>query len=93
MWKQEIHKLLETNQIPFEFVQNQSVFEMLFIPQHQLYFHLIDIKVFQENDLSKNYFQDSSLGRCLFLQKKVSSISTFIHFGYIYTLTRKALYC
>jgi hypothetical protein len=60
MWKQEIHKLLETNQIPFEFVQNQSVFEMLFIPQHQLYFHLIDIKVFQENDLSKNYFQDFS---------------------------------
>jgi hypothetical protein len=60
MWKQEIHKLLETNQIPFEFVQNQTVFEMLFIPQHQLYFHLIDIKVFHENDLPENYFQDFS---------------------------------
>jgi hypothetical protein len=60
MWKQEIHKLLETNQIPFEFVQNQMVFEMLFIPQHQLYLHLIDIKSFQENNLPENYFQDFS---------------------------------
>jgi hypothetical protein len=60
MWKQEIHKLLETNQIPFEFNQNQSVFELLFIPQHELYLHLIDIKFFQENDLSNNYFQDFS---------------------------------
>jgi hypothetical protein len=60
MWKQEIHKLLETNQIPFEFVQNQTVFEMLFIPQHQLYLLLIDIKIFQENDLPKNYFQEFS---------------------------------
>jgi hypothetical protein len=60
MWKQEIHKLLETNQIPFDFVQNQTVFEMLFIPQHQLYLHLIDIKSFHENDLPENYFQDFS---------------------------------
>jgi hypothetical protein len=60
MWKQEIHKLLEINQIPFEFIQNQSVFKMLFIPQHQLYLHLIDIKIFQENDLPENYFQDFS---------------------------------
>jgi hypothetical protein len=60
MWKQEIHKLLEINQIPFEFVQNQTVFEMLFIPQHQLYLLLIDIKIFQENDLPKNYFQEFS---------------------------------
>jgi hypothetical protein len=60
MWKQEIHKLLEINQIPFDFVQNQTVFEMLFIPQHQLYLHLIDIKSFHENDLPENYFQDFS---------------------------------
>jgi hypothetical protein len=60
MWKQEIHKLLETNQIHFDFVQNQTVFEMLFIPQHQLYLHLIDIKIFRENDLPENYFQDFS---------------------------------
>jgi hypothetical protein len=60
MWKQEIHKLLETNQILFEFVQNQTVFEMLFIPQHQLYLHLIEIKIFQENDLTNNYFQELS---------------------------------
>ena len=60
MWKQEIHKLLETNQIDFELVQNKSVFELLFMPQHQLYLHLIDIKIFQENSLSNNYFQTLS---------------------------------
>jgi hypothetical protein len=60
MWKQEIHKLLEINQIPFEFVQNQTVFEMLFIPQHQLYLHLIDIKSFHENDFPESYFQEFS---------------------------------
>lgn len=60
MWKQEIHKLLETNQIAFETVQNQSIFALFFIPQHQLYLHLIDLQVFQENHLTNNYFQELS---------------------------------
>jgi hypothetical protein len=57
MWKQEIYKFLETNHITFESIQNQSVFELLFIPQHQLYLHLIDIEIFKENYLPNNYFQ------------------------------------
>jgi hypothetical protein len=60
MWKQEIHKLLKMNQIAFEFVKNQSVFEMLFIPEHQLYLHLINIKTFQDNSLPNTYFQSLS---------------------------------
>lgn len=60
MWKQEIHKLLENNQIAFEVIQNQSVFELVFIPQHQLYLHLIDLQTFQNISLPNNYFQDFS---------------------------------
>jgi hypothetical protein len=60
MWKQEIHKLLETNQIVFDSVQSQSIFELIFIPEHQLYLHLIDLQTFQNNLLSINYFQSLS---------------------------------
>ena len=60
MWKQEIHNLLEINQIAFEFVQNQSVFELLFIPQYQLYLQLIDLQTFQENLLPNTFFQSLS---------------------------------
>ena len=60
MWKQEIHKLLEINKIAFEIVQNQSVFELLFIPEHQLFLHLIDLQSFQNNVLRNNYFQEFS---------------------------------
>ena len=60
MWKQEIHKILEINQITFESVQNQSVFDLIFIPQHQLYLHLIDLQIFQNISLPNNYFQDFS---------------------------------
>lgn len=60
MWKHEIHNLLETNKIAFESTDNQSVFELLFIPQHQIYLHLIDLQVFQDNALPNNYFQDFS---------------------------------
>jgi hypothetical protein len=60
MWKQEIHKLLETNEIAFESIENNSVFELLFIPQNQLYLHLIDLQTFQNNALPNNYFQDFS---------------------------------
>lgn len=57
MWKQEIHKFLEINQIPFEFVDNQSVFELIFLPQSSLCLHLIDLQTFQQNQLSVTYFQ------------------------------------
>ena len=60
MWKQKIHKLLEVNQIAFESVQNQSVFELIFIPENQIYLHLIDLQTFQNNALPDNYFQDFS---------------------------------
>ena len=60
MWKQEIHKILETNQLCFESIQNQSVFELLFIPQHQTYLHLIDLQIFENNALPDNYFQTLS---------------------------------
>jgi hypothetical protein len=60
MWKQEIHKFLEINQIAFEFVQNKSVFELLFIPQHQLFLHLIDLQTFRDNFLPNNNFQSLS---------------------------------
>jgi hypothetical protein len=60
MWKQEIHKLLEINQIAFESVQNQSVFELIFIPEHQLHLHLIDLQTFQGNLLTNTYFQSLS---------------------------------
>ena len=60
MWKQEIHKILETNQLCFESIQNQSVFELLFIPQHQIYLHLIDLQIFENNSVPDNYFQTLS---------------------------------
>jgi hypothetical protein len=57
MWKQEIHKLLEINQIPFEMNHSVSVFETIFLPQTSLYLHLIDLQSFQQNQLSVSYFQ------------------------------------
>jgi hypothetical protein len=60
MWKQEIHKFLETNKIVFESIQNQSVFELLFFPQHQLFLHLIDIQSFQNYSPPNTYFQSLS---------------------------------
>lgn len=60
MWKQEIYNLLEINQIDFESVQIQKVFELLFIPQHQLFLHLIDLQTFQDNNLPNTYFQELS---------------------------------
>ncbi len=60
MWKQEIHNLLETNKIDFESVQNQKVFELLFIPQYQLFLHLIDLQTFRDNNLPNTYFQELS---------------------------------
>ena len=60
MWRQEIHKLLETNEIAFKSIENQSVFELVYIPQHQLYLHLIDLQIFQNISLPNNYLQDFS---------------------------------
>jgi hypothetical protein len=60
MWKQEIHNLLKNNQITFESIQNQSVFELLFIPEHQLFLQLIDLQTFQDNNLPSTYFQSLS---------------------------------
>lgn len=56
MWKLEIHKFLEINQIPFESVDNQSFFEVIFLPQSALYLHLIDLPTFQLIQPSISYF-------------------------------------
>jgi len=60
MWKQEIHKFLEINQISFEIKHSISVFETIFLPQSALYLHLIDIQSFQQNQLPITYFQGIS---------------------------------
>lgn len=60
MWKQKIHKILAINQIAFESTENQSIFELIFLPQHQLYLHFIDLLTFQNKVISINYFQDFS---------------------------------
>lgn len=60
MWKQKIHNFLAINQIAFESTENQSIFELIFLPQHQLYLHFIDLHTFQENVIPINYFQDFS---------------------------------
>jgi hypothetical protein len=60
MWKQQVHKFLENNQIIFEENTSFSSFETLFLPQSQLYLHLIDLQDFKENAPSITYFQDLS---------------------------------
>lgn len=60
MWKQNIYKFLAINQIAFEATENQSIFELIFLPQHQLYLHFIDLHTFQEKTIPINYFQDFS---------------------------------
>lgn len=57
MWRKEIHKLLQINEIVFESIENQSIFDLIFVPQNQIYFHLIDLKIFQDNSLQPDYFQ------------------------------------
>ena len=60
MWKQEIHKFLETNQIAFEVNQTLSVFDILYLSDFQLFLHLIDIQGFTSNSVPITYFQDLS---------------------------------
>ena len=57
MWKKEIHKLLEINQITFEVNHSVSIFETIFLPHSSLYLHLIDLQSFQKNQLAIFYFQ------------------------------------
>ncbi len=57
MWKQEIHKVLKTNQIAFEVNQTISVFEILYLPDFQLFLHLIDLQNFPLKALPITYFQ------------------------------------
>lgn len=60
MWKTDVHKFLITNQIAFEINQTLSDFEILYLPDFQLYLHLIDFQFFQDNQLPITYFQDLS---------------------------------
>jgi len=60
MWKQKILKLLAFNQIDFVSTENQSIFELFFLPEHQLYLHFIDLSTFQEKEIPINYFKDFS---------------------------------
>jgi len=60
MWKLDVHKFLETNQIAFEINQTLSDFEILYLPDFQLFLHLIDLQNFSSNTLSITYFQKLS---------------------------------
>jgi hypothetical protein len=60
MWKQKILDLLAINQIDFVPIENQSIFELFFLSQHQLFLHFIDLSAFQENNIPLNYFKDFS---------------------------------
>jgi hypothetical protein len=60
MWKQEIHNFLETNQITIEANQKMSVFEILYLPDFQLFVHLIDLQTFSSNLTPLTYFKDLS---------------------------------
>ncbi len=61
MWKQKILSLLAINQIALEVTENQSIFELFLLPEHQLYLHFIDLSTFQGNGIIPvNYFKDFS---------------------------------
>jgi hypothetical protein len=60
MWKQEIHNFLETNQITIEANQKLSVFEILYLPDFQLFVHLVDLQTFSSNLTPLTYFKDLS---------------------------------
>ncbi|PWK29221.1 hypothetical protein LV89_00060 [Arcicella aurantiaca] len=60
MWKTEVHKFLKNNQITFEINQELSIFEILFLPDFQLYLHLIDLHKFSSSSVGTSYFQDLS---------------------------------
>jgi hypothetical protein len=57
MWKSEIYTLLRNNQIDFEINTSLSVFEMIYLPQKQLYIHFINL---QEFNIPITYFQEFS---------------------------------
>jgi hypothetical protein len=60
MWKSDVHKFLEIHQITFEINQTLSVFELLYLPDFQIYLHLISLHEFSINSISTSYFQDLS---------------------------------
>lgn len=55
--EEEIHNFLKTNQITFEENPSLSIFKTYFLPQHQLYLHLISLQKFQELNPELHYFQ------------------------------------
>jgi hypothetical protein len=60
MWKSEIYTLLKNNQIDFETNTSLSVFEMIYLPQKQLYIHFISLQDFSVNQIPITYFQELS---------------------------------
>jgi hypothetical protein len=60
MWKSEVHKFLQDSQIVFEVNHSLSIFEVLYLPDFQLFLHLIDIREFSSNIIPITYFQDLS---------------------------------
>ena len=60
MWKADVYKFLETNQIVFEINQTLSDFEILYLSDFQLFLHLIDIQEFSSSSISTTYFQNFS---------------------------------
>lgn len=60
MFEEEVHNFLKINQIIFEENLSLSIFKTYFLPQHNLYLHLIFLQKFQKSNLDIHYFQNLS---------------------------------
>ncbi len=60
MFEKEIYSFLKINQITFEKNTSLSIFRTHFLPEYNLYLHLISLQQFQEADLNVHYFQNLS---------------------------------
>lgn len=60
MWQSEIYTLLENHQISFEIKTFDSPFEVIYLPDYQLYLHFISLEIFQNETIPLNFFKDFS---------------------------------
>lgn len=60
MWQSNIYILLEKHQISFEKKTFDSPFEVIYLPDYQLYLHFISLEIFQSSTLSSDFFKDFS---------------------------------
>lgn len=60
MWQSNIYTLLEKHQISFEIKTFDSPFEVIHLPDYQLYLHFISLEIFQNTTLPPDFFKDFS---------------------------------